>query len=117
MVERVLRVDEVERCVVEGEVFAVCDLERQSRRRGVPLVEAFDVDRDDLSDALAEQAGDAAVAAADVEQRLVPAERKAELVEAPQLVPMHACVHQPHARRRRHGRSAVASGPTCSSCT
>ena len=85
VVERVLRVDQVELAVRERKLLTVRDLEAKAVAVG-PCGDGLDVDRDHLADALAQEPRDAAVAAADVEQALVAAKAEAELVDAAQAV-------------------------------
>src|SRR5438105_1423063 len=85
VVQRVLRVDEVELAVLERETLSVRDGERDPGH-GLPPFGGLDVDRNDLADTLAQQPGDPAVAAAGVEQALVALEREAELLDAAQAV-------------------------------
>jgi hypothetical protein len=85
VMQRVLRVDEVEGSVFERERLGVRRPESETGLVG-PLGRGDNVDRDDLADTLAEEPCDSAVAAADVEKALATAKRVLELVDAPKPV-------------------------------
>ena len=85
VMERVLRVHDVEGLVVERQRTSVRDRERQPRRL-LPRLEALHVDGDDSSHALTQEPRDEPVAATAVEDGLVSPERKVELLDAPHAV-------------------------------
>ena len=85
VVERVLRVDEVERRVRERKLLTIGDPKGESWSF-LPLRRLRDVDADDVADAVSQQPRYTAVAAADVEQGLVTAKRVPELLDAPQPI-------------------------------
>jgi hypothetical protein len=101
VMERVLRVNEVERLVLERQRFAVGHLKSDPECIAPPR-RLNDVYGNDFAHALAHQVGNAAVSAADVEQRLVTSKHVLELVDAPEAITMFA-------RRRVESRRQAAA--------
>lgn len=93
VMQRVLRVHEVERGVGEGKLLGIRDGEGEARLL-LPGSRRFHVDRDDLVHTLTQEARDTTVTAARVEERFVAAERVPELVDATDPVPeLAVCGH------------------------
>ena len=102
VVQRILRMYEVEGGVAERQLFCVRNLEGKPLLRH-PALRPLDVDRGDCSDPAAQEACHSAISAAHVEQGLVPSKRIPKLVDAPKPVAQLSWIHRCDSRRYGHG--------------